>query len=274
MLKIYFISSEINPFASVTTLATFSKEFSVILKENKDIDIRLTQPKYGYISNRRYILREVIRLKNLNINFNNKDEIINLKSGFIPNSRVQVYFMEHKEYFMNTGDLLYKSRNGRMYSNNNEKFSFFTKAALETLNKLYWIPDYIICNNWQSSILPILFHSQYKSKLKNTKIIFMIHEMNNLYNFDNDIYTKLNLKVDNKRKIQNNLVNGIKYSDYIYIFNDENDSANKYISKNKAVSRELKKKKYKIINYSPLFETSDRIEIYNNILKDLQKGHD
>ena len=116
MLKIYFISSEINPFSSVTTLATFSKEFSVILKENKDIDIRLTQPKYGYISNRRYILREVIRLKNLNINFNNKDEIINLKSGFIPNSRVQVYFMEHKEYFMKTGDLLYKSRNGRIYS--------------------------------------------------------------------------------------------------------------------------------------------------------------
>ena len=124
MLKIYFISSEINPFSSVTTLATFSKEFAVILKENKNVDIRLTQPKYGYISNRRYILREVIRLKNLNINFNNKDEIINLKSGFIPNSRVQVYFMEHKEYFMNTGDLLYKSRNGRIYSNNNEKFSF------------------------------------------------------------------------------------------------------------------------------------------------------
>ena len=45
------------------SLGSFSKEFSITLKEDKEVDIRLTQPKYGYISNRRYILREVIRLK-------------------------------------------------------------------------------------------------------------------------------------------------------------------------------------------------------------------
>ena len=35
---------------------------------DKDIDIRLAQPKYGYISDRRYILRDVIRLKEMEIN--------------------------------------------------------------------------------------------------------------------------------------------------------------------------------------------------------------
>ena len=73
MLKIYYLSSEISPFSSASSLGSFSKEFSITLKNDKDIDIRLTQPKYGYISDRRYILREVIRLKNLSINFLGKD---------------------------------------------------------------------------------------------------------------------------------------------------------------------------------------------------------
>ena len=47
----------------------------------------LIQPKYGYISERKYILREVIRLKDLNIEFQNENHMINLKSAFIPNTR-------------------------------------------------------------------------------------------------------------------------------------------------------------------------------------------
>ena len=59
MLKIYYLSSEIKPFSDTGQLASFSKEFSSTLKNYKDIDIRLIQPKYGFISDRRYILREV-----------------------------------------------------------------------------------------------------------------------------------------------------------------------------------------------------------------------
>ena len=83
MLKLYYLSSEIKPFSDTGQLASFSKEFSSILKENKDVDIRLIQPKYGFISDRRYILREVIRLKDLKIDFMNKEHTINIKSGFI-----------------------------------------------------------------------------------------------------------------------------------------------------------------------------------------------
>ena len=271
MLKIYYLSTEINPFAGVSSLGSFSKEFSITIKEDKEVDIRLTQPKYGYISNRRYILREVIRLKDLNINYGNTSNIINLKSGFIPNSRVQVYFMEHENYFQNTGELLYKSRNGRVYLNNNERFSFFTKAAIETLEKLYWIPDYIICNNWQISTLPLLFNQQYRERYKDTKIIFMIHEFNDLYNYENKIYKNLDIEINNKKKMQNSLLDGISFSDYIYIFNDENDSANKFLKKNKTISKELKNKKHEIIDYNPSIDPSDRIQIYNDILNKLKK---
>ena len=271
MLKIYYLASEINPFSGTNTIGSFSKEFSSILKQNKDIDIRLTQPKYGYVSDRRYILREVIRLKNLLINFNGKEELINLKSGFIPNTRVQVYFMEHEEYFKSTGDLVYKSRNGRVYSNNNERFTFFAKAAIETLAKLYWIPDYIICNDWQMSMLPKLFFSKFKDKLKDTKIISIIHNIDDNYKFDNKLFKSLDLEYNKKLKKQNTLLDTLEYSDYTYILNDENDNAKKIIQKDINLKNSLQKENHSIIDYSTSLDTSERIQVYNDILKKLQK---
>ena len=259
------------PFSDSTSLSSFSKEFSITLQNEKEIDIRLTQPKYGYISDRRYILREVIRLKELSINFLNKNNIINLKSGFIPSTRVQVYFMEHENYFNNVCDLLYKSRNGRFYSNNHEKFTFFVKAGIETLKKLYWIPDYIICSNWQMSMASVIIKNLYKDELKDTKVVHMIHEINDLYNFDSEIYKKLNINLTKKGKVQNNIINSISLSDYVYIYNDENKSCEKYINKHKTIKEALKNTKCEFIDYSDSLDVSERIDVYNNILTKLKK---
>ena len=49
-LKIFYLSSEIHPFSNTYSLAKFSKLFGSYLNEKQDIDIRLCQPKYGYIS--------------------------------------------------------------------------------------------------------------------------------------------------------------------------------------------------------------------------------
>ena len=82
-MKILFLSSEIDPFANSYELATFSKRFSVSLHQNKNLDLRLMHPKYGFISDRKYILREVIRLRDLELDFDNRKISVNLKSGFI-----------------------------------------------------------------------------------------------------------------------------------------------------------------------------------------------
>ena len=271
MLKLYYLSSEIKPFSETGQLGSFSKEFPSILKENKDVDIRLIQPKYGFISDRRYILREVIRLKNLSIEFMGKEHIINLKSGFIPGTRVQVYFMEHEKYFHDTSELLYKSRNGRVYSNNGERITFFIKAAIETLQKLYWTPDYIISSDWQMSMTAIIAKNIYKEELKNTKIIHMIHDFNDFYNFDSEIYKNLDIDSSAKGETRNNLIDSISLSDYIYIFNDENKTCEKYIDANKKLKESFKKVKHEFIDYSDSLEVSERIEVYNNILKKINK---
>ena len=268
-LKIYYLASEIEPFSSTYPLAKFSKEFNSLLNESKEIDIRLIQPKYGYISERKYILREVIRLKDLSIDFQDKQHIVNLKSAFIPNTRVQLYFMEHKEYFSNIKELLYKSRNGRLYNNNHEKFAFFSKVVLESLNKLFWYPDLIICNDWQMSFLPIIFNQFYRKKIdkfKDTKIISMIHSYDDLCKFPNSLFKSLDIDYNTKKRSQNTLELAFEYSDFVYIFDD--GKLLKKISKNKNIETFLNKKnKCKVIDVKEL-DFSEKIEMYNSLKDD------
>ena len=100
------------------------QEFSSIVNNEKEYDIRLVQPKYNYISDRRFILRKLLDCETSEIEVADFKEKINLRSGFIPGTKVQVYFMEHENYF-DVSELIYKSKNGRFYNNNHEKFSFF-----------------------------------------------------------------------------------------------------------------------------------------------------
>ena len=99
------------PFASVSNLAQLSVDIPLGLQE-KGNDVRCLMPKYGFISERKYILREVIRLKEILFDFDERSYECSAKSAFLPKSRLQVYFLENKEQFDDLNNLLFKSKNG------------------------------------------------------------------------------------------------------------------------------------------------------------------
>ncbi|MDZ7821894.1 MAG: hypothetical protein U5N26_08820 [Candidatus Marinimicrobia bacterium] len=63
-LKIYNISKRVTPFTPDSSEGNFISNTSRVFNDNK-IDVRVFLPRYGYISERKYILREVIRLKEI-----------------------------------------------------------------------------------------------------------------------------------------------------------------------------------------------------------------
>ena len=126
--KLYFLTTEIVPFANVTSLAMFSTRVPLALQE-KGHDIRTIIPKYGYVSERKYILREVIRLREIPFEFNGSNRMASAKSAFIPKTRVQVYFLEDSNWFQPLSNLVYKSKNGRILADNGERYCFFSKAV-------------------------------------------------------------------------------------------------------------------------------------------------
>jgi len=222
-LKLYYLSAEVAPFSETYELATFSRKITSKLHNKEDVDIRVSQPKYGYVSERKYILREVIRLKDIPVMFNEEKHIINMKSCFIPETRVQVYFMENNPLYKSLPELIYKARNGRIFSDIDEKFAFFALSAIDTLTSLFWAPDVFICNDWQTSFLPILLREQYKQEefYSNMKSVYIIHSVNDYRKYSKTTYDMLGLTPGESGKIIDNHICAIENADLTIAMNYE-----------------------------------------------------
>ena len=222
-LKLYYLSAEVAPFSETYELASFSRKITSKLHDKTDLDIRVSQPKYGYVSERKYILREVIRLKDIPVVFNEKQHIINMKSCFIPETRVQVYFMENNPLYKSLPDLIYKARNGRVFSDIDERFAFFSMAAIDTLTSLFWAPDIFICNDWQTSFIPKLLQEQFKQKefYSNMKSVYLIHSVNNYRKYSKSTYDMLGIIPNESGKLIDNHIMAIENSDLTIAINYE-----------------------------------------------------
>jgi len=222
-LKLYYLSAEVAPFSETYELASFSRKITSKLHDKTDIDIRVSQPKYGYVSERKYILREVIRLKDIPVVFNEEQHIINMKSCFIPETRVQVYFMENNPLYKSLPDLIYKARNGRVFSDIDERFAFFSMAAIDTLTSLFWAPDVFICNDWQTSFIPTLLQEQFKQEefYSNMKSVYLIHSVNNYRKYSKSTYDMLGITPNESGKLVDNHIMAIENSDLTIAINYE-----------------------------------------------------
>jgi starch synthase len=173
--KIWYVASEVSPFAKTGGLGDVSGAFPKSLK-TKNQEIRVIMPKYKIINERKYILREVIRLKDIPVTINNVTISINVKSAFLPDSKVQIYFVEIPEFFGRAG-LYSDNATGKDYVDNAQRFAYFCKGALETLKILSWRPDIIHCNDWQTALIPLYLKTLYQSDefFRDIKTVFTIH---------------------------------------------------------------------------------------------------
>ena len=234
-LKLYYLSAEVAPFSETYELASFSKKITSKLHDKEDLDIRVSQPKYGYVSERKYILREVIRLKDIPVIFNEEKHVINMKSCFIPETRVQVYFVENNPLYKILPDLIYKARNGRIFSDIDEKFAFFALSAIDTLTSLFWAPDIFICNDWQTSFVPILLRERFKQEefYSNMKSVYIIHSINDYRKYSKHTYDMLDLTPSESGKLVDNHICAIENADLTIAMNYESSNLMENMKKQK-----------------------------------------
>ena len=201
-LKLFFLTTEITPFANATSLADFSANVPLLLQA-KDHDIRIMHPKYGFISERKFILREVIRLREIPFVFNGEEQMTSAKSAFIPKTRVQVYFLEQTEWFKPLSNLIYKSKNGRVLGDNDLRYSYYSNASLATLPHLFWRPNFVICNGWQSAFVPGMFKQQFEGLnefYKSIKTVMVIHDLNEYCNMERSDLVRADISIHSSLK--------------------------------------------------------------------------
>jgi len=221
--KIWYLSTEVAPFAKTGGLGDVCSSFPKALKM-KDYEIRTTMPKYKIINERKYILREVIRLKEIPVTINGETKIVSAKSAFLPDSKVQIYFIDIPEYFGRVG-LYSDKQTGEIYEDNAKRFAYFCKGTIETLKILSWKPDIIHCNDWQTAFVPIYLKTLYKDDpfYDGIKTVFTIHNLAFQGTFDVETAKSLDIDpslIENDGPVGKdghlNLLKGaINYSDYV-----------------------------------------------------------
>ena len=171
-LKVLIVSSEAAPFVKSGGLGDVAGSLPKALKA-LGADVRVVIPKYKKIKTEHYINIEFLGSFNVKLGWRTQKAGILLKNEDVP-----VYFVENDYYFGRDG--LYG------YDDDNERFAFFSKAVIDMLPFVDFIPDIIHCNDWQTGPVSMVLKESYKkiSYLKNIKTLYTIHNLQYQGNFD------------------------------------------------------------------------------------------
>ena len=84
---------------------------------------------------------------------------------------VQVYFIDSEYYF--------GARPGAIYGDidDGERFAFFSRACLDAMASINWIPDVIQCNDWQTALVPTYLKAMYHHIYPHTRVMYTIHNI-------------------------------------------------------------------------------------------------
>ena len=87
------------------------------------------------------------------------------------NDGVTVYFIDNEYYF--------GGRDGAIYGDmdDGERFAYFSKACLDALAAVNYIPDVIQCNDWQCALVPTYLKAQYRQMFPATRVMYTIHNI-------------------------------------------------------------------------------------------------
>jgi starch synthase len=173
--KLLFITHEMSPFLDLTKISEITRQLPQAMQD-KGFEIRILMPRFGNINERRNRLHEVIRLSGMNIIINDNDNPLIIKVASIPSARMQVYFLDNEEYFQRKH--VFTDKEGKFYTDNDERMIFFCKGAIETVKKLGWSPDIVHCHGWMSALVPVYLKTTYKDDptFKHSKVIYSVYE--------------------------------------------------------------------------------------------------
>jgi len=266
--KILYVAAEIKPFLNHTCVSDIIRKLPQAMQE-KGIEIRILVPKFGCINERKNRLHEVVRLSGMNIPIGDEEKPLILKVASIPSAKLQVYFIDNEDYFQRK--TIFHNKNGKFHSDNDERCIFFCKGVLETVIKLGWPPDIIHCNDWITSLIPLLINTTYKENhiFDNTKSIYSIHQ--------NPFKEKLNKKFVDKvvdEEIDKSMLTSLKSLNYNSLIKIASEYSDAIIKPKEVMNKPIEKLLSEVSSNSKIFTVDNNDEkivdshfkIYNEIL--------
>jgi len=177
-MRILMVTPEVAPFVKEGGMADVTGALPLALREAGH-DVRVICPRHGSLT--------------IGEDWQRRDEILFVPTGdgtryaslwettLHPRSRVPLYFIEYEEYFAR-GEIYHGPWGA--HGDNDRRFAFFSRAALETCQLLDWIPEVVHCHDWTTGLLPVYLNTLYRSgPWSRTASVFTIHNLEHQGNF-------------------------------------------------------------------------------------------
>lgn len=140
-LRILIVAAEMTPFVKTGGLADVIGALPRALVDAGH-DVRVVIPRYGWIDRQQFDLTMHPTL--LPVPLNERVEHAQLFHTRLHN--ITVWFVDYPAFFDRDGV--------SMYDDDDHRFIFFCRAALESCRQLDWQPDVIHCHDWHAAIIP------------------------------------------------------------------------------------------------------------------------
>ncbi len=210
-LKVLIVASEVSPYAKSGGLGDVTGSLPQALCK-AGVDARVVFPKYRTIKEEYLTSCQYLTGFDVTLDWRTqKADVYKIDSAAVP-----TYMIGNDFYF---------GRGGYYgYGDDNERFAFFCKAAIEFLDYIDFIPDIIHCNDWQTGPICVYIKDVYR-KIKyfsGIKTLFTVHNLQYQGMFTRDTLTMMELNdgyfVGDKLEFYN-MVNfmkgGLLYSDAV-----------------------------------------------------------
>ncbi len=169
-LNILFASAEVVPFAKTGGLADVSGALPKALKELGH-NVIVVMPRYYCIETSK--LEKIPQPLGVPMGVLGEFWAGVFKTT-LPQSDVEIYFIDYEEYFGRAG--LYGDHNGG-YPDNDKRFIFFSKAALQLCKMLHFTPDIVHANDWHTASLPLLLKTRFVHDFAYAASVLTIHNL-------------------------------------------------------------------------------------------------
>ncbi len=168
-MKIAVCASEGAPYAKSGGLGDVMEALPAALQRIEGNEVVLILPYYNKIKNNEAYVTEMVAQFRVQLGWRQQYAAVMKLLG--RTDGVQVYFIDNEYYF--------GGRTGAIYGDmdDGERFAFFSRACLDALAIVGFIPDVIQCNDWQCAPIPTYLKALYHDTFPNTRCMYTIHNI-------------------------------------------------------------------------------------------------
>ena len=191
-MKVLFAAAEVAPFSKVGGLADVMGSLPKYIE--KKAEIAIFTPLHGCIDKDKFDIKEYPNSE-MWITFGNHGHKFKLHYCKLPDTKINVFFIENEWYFGCFKEVYPKYLDTRY---EHERYVAFSLAVLEYAKALNFKADIVHVNDWHTAMIPMFIEANYKYDefWNQAKTVFQIHNLAYQGIWHEDILDFANMRKD------------------------------------------------------------------------------